>query len=166
MIELTISDYYKSDEIAIIAGVNGVNGLQSGIFVNDDDKIIILLQKNTSPRSIMRYPNVWDEDEVGILHYCGTNKGQIKEIRTQNLQSRLNRHVNMAVYPIHVFSLDPYFKQYTRYMYLGEFSRAKEYDKIVEVDGKNVYSFGLRSKNVDRIHNHITEIISSFRNKN
>jgi len=166
MKKLNIGDYYKSSDVATIAGVNGVNGLQSGIFVNDDDKITILLQKNTSPNSITRYPNVWDEKEVGVLHYCGTNKGQIKEIKTQNLKSKLNRHVDMAIYPIYVFSLDPYFKQYTRYMCLGEFNRAKEYDKMVEVNGKNVYSFGLRSNNTDIIRQHIIGIIRSFENKN
>ncbi len=152
-----IGEYVGVEQIVEEAGVKSAAGLQCGILVNDDDKrttLIIALPGVGTPR----YPNYWDQKKIGVLHYCGTDKGQSKSIPKQNINSRLNSAVNTGVYPIHVYIRHPNHV----FRYMGEFIRCREYDEELENGGKIIYRFGLISKNIDVI----APILNSYFNRN
>ena len=141
-----IGDYVGVQQIVEEAGVKSAAGLQCGILVNDDGKrttLIIALPGAKTPR----YPNYWDQKDVGVLHYCGTDKGQTKRILKQNINSRLNSAVNTGRYPIYVYIRHPNHE----FRYMGEFSRCTEYDEELTNRGKTIYRFGLISKDVDAV---------------
>jgi len=153
---LKIGEFYEANKIAELAGVKGARGLQCGIFVNDNNKTTILIQTISKEGMTENYPNKWDEESIGVLHYCGTNKGQTKDIPKQSLESKLNKHVNEAIFPIHVFVKYP--EQY--FQYLGEFIRLPKYDETINIDGKDIYLFGLVSKNIELTEMIIRKIMS------
>ena len=141
-----IGEFVGVQQIVEEAGVKSPAGLQCGILVNDKDKRTTLIIALPGGR-IPRYPNYWDRKEIGVLHYCGTDKGQIKSIPKQNIESRLNSAVNTGRYPIHVYIRHPNYD----FRYMGEFVRCREYDEELENRGKIIYRFGLISKNVDEV---------------
>jgi len=153
---LKIGEFYKATDIAELAGVKGPRGLQCGILVNDSNKITILIQTIPKYGMTENYPNKWDKESIGVLHYCGTNKGQIKSIPKQSLESKLNKHVNEAIFPIHVFVRYP--KHH--FQYLGEFIRLPKYDETIIINDKDVYLFGLVSKNIELTETIIHKIMS------
>jgi len=77
-------------------------------------------------------------------------------IPKQNLESKLNKYLNEAIYPIIVFVRYPDH----RFRYMGEFMRLPKYDCTFDLYDKDVYSFGLVSKNIDTVENIICEILS------
>ena len=153
--KLSIGDVISSDELAIIAGVKNGLGLQCGILVNDKDRLTVLVMSCTSSGITSNYPNYWDEETIGILHYCGTNKGLTKVASKQNLNSRLNKAVNEGTYPIQVYArIDA-----GMYRYLGLFKRIPALDKELIYEGRTIYQFGLVSTNIDSSSKYIEDII-------
>ena len=128
---------------------------RGGILVNNVDRKLILIQK-TSSKEPLNYPNYWDEKCIGLLHYCGTNKHQSKEIEEQNLNVQENDILNKGTYPIYVYL---YYQNGT-YRYLGTFSRLPKYDDVLFYNGKRMHRFGLISNNIEAVHPYIDEIIS------
>ena len=100
---LKLGDFYNVNGISTLAGVKNNRGIQCGILVNETKKITVLIQTISGKGYVGPYPNRWDEVTIGVLHFCGTNKGLRKEIKKQNLESKLNKHVNKELFPIHVF---------------------------------------------------------------
>jgi hypothetical protein len=130
-------------------------GLQSGIIVNEKDKRTILVQTIAKDSNSNPYPNRWDEYIPGMIHYCATRKGVLSSVKTINLESKLNKCVNLNIYPIYIFVRYP--EKYFRFM--GEFVRLPKYDeKIVDKDGKEIFIFSLISKNIDLVMPYINEI--------
>lgn len=148
-----IGDYVCVDELVSLAGVKNSYGIQCGILVNDVASSIILIPK--LPTSIQNYPNQWDPEIVGLLHFCGTNKGQTKQVTEQTLHSKLNKSVNDGVHPINVYIRYPD----KRYRFMGEFARVPKYDEWIELDGKRVIVFGLMSKNIKETEAIIKEMM-------
>ncbi len=149
------SQVFAKDLIEFSA-VNGPAGLQSGIIVNDEDQRTILVQTISNYWETNPYPNTWDENIPGMIHYCATRKGVSSSIHTINLESRLNRFVNLNIYPIYIFVRYPD----KTFRFMGEFVRLPEYDERKMVNGYEVYVFALISKNVEAIEGTVREIKS------
>lgn len=133
---LEIGEQIAKGELAPLVGAKP-GGTQCGILVNPEQRFTVLVF-----RSSANYPNKFDVDVPGLLLYCGTNKGQTREVSRQNLDSRLNRHVNEEIYPIYVLIDGGHY-----YISLGRFTRASEYDQWLTIKSKEVYRFGLMSVN-------------------
>lgn len=151
-----IGSFVNVDYIVRETGVVSEMGLQCGILVNDKSQKIILIQHPHSGNNA-GYPNYWDEKCIGMLHYCGTNKGQTKEFDRQNLNSRLNGSLNNGKYPIYVYVKFPG----PKYMFMGRFTRLPLYDEELEYKGKTIYRFGLVSNNIDATEPLIRDLISN-----
>ena len=128
---------------------------RGGILVNNMDRKLILIQK-ASNKEPLNYPNYWDENCIGLLHYCGTNKHQSKRVEEQSLSVQENDILNKGSYPIHVYL----YYQKGKYRYLGTFSRLPKYDDVLVYNEKRMHRFGLISNNIDTVHSYIDEIIS------
>ncbi len=143
-----------ANDLIDFSGVDGPMGLQSGIIVNDRDRRTILVQTVSSDRD-NPYPNEWDDEIPGIIHYCATRKGIASSASGISLESRLNRHVNLNIYPIFLFVRYPD----RTFRFMGEFVRLPKYDRGYFVnEGKEGYMFALISKNIDSIERFIDEI--------
>jgi len=155
---MQIGDYIEAPELAKLAGVRNARGMQCGILINKKTNLTIIKPKLPDKKRPLDYPNRWDSDKIGILHFCGTNKGQSSKQIIQNLESPLNKHVNEAIFPIHVFLCYPD----SRYRYMGEFIRTPQHDKWVELDGKKVISFGLISKDIEKTKQIIIKMMNPY----
>ncbi len=149
-----IGSYVSVDYIIRETGVVSEMGLQCGILVNDKDQKIILIQ-HLNNKNNEKYPNYWDEKSIGMLHYCGTNKGQTKEFNRQNLNSKLNGALNDGKYPIYVYVRYPG----PKYRFMGRFTRLPKYDEELNYHEKVIYRFGLISNNIDATESIIRELI-------
>ncbi len=151
-----IGDIVKIDVLIKMAGVKNEYGLQSGILVNDNDKLSILKMEQKNDSINVNYPNYWDEQTIGILHYCGTDKGLTKKSPDQNLNSKLNNAIFTGKYPIHVFV-----KQEGKlFLYLGVFERIPAMDVKLEYKNHMIYQFALVSRNIDAVEPYISKILN------
>ena len=130
-------------------------GFWGGILVNDRDNSLILIQ-NEDRSKPSKYPNYWDENVIGLLHYCGTNKHQSKNIPAQNLKVAENKILNEGSRPIFVYLRI----KASKYIFLGEFIRVPKYDDEIEYDGKIMYRFGLISSNISAIRHIVMNLIN------
>ena len=90
-----------------------------------------------------------------MIYYCATRKGIVSSISKINLDSRLNRHVNLNIYPIYLFVRYPA----KTFRFMGEFICLPKYDRGLFVsDGKEGYMFALISKIIDLIEQYVNEI--------
>lgn len=144
----------STDDLVEFSDVDGPMGLQSGIIVNDKDRRTILVQTISDDRK-NPYPNEWDDKIPGMIHYCATRKGLSTSISKINLDSRLNKHVNLNIFPIFLFVRYPN----KTFRFMGEFIRLPRYDRGYFVsEGKEGYMFALISKNIDSIEDYIDGI--------
>jgi len=155
---LQIGDYIEVSDLIELAGVKNAYGTQCGIIVNKKSNLTIIKPKLPTKKRPTDYPNEWDPKITGLLHFCGTNKGQTSKQTIQNLNSNLNKHVNEGIFPIYVYVCYPN----NTYRYMGEFVRVPQYDEWVELDGKKIISFGLISKNINETERIITEMIDVY----
>ena len=151
----SVGDVLNSEEVARFSGVKNSNGLQCGILVNDIDKVSVLIMGRKENNIASYYPNYWDEKTIGILHYCGTNKGLAKDIPKQSLDSKLNSAIYRRTYPIHVMVRNPD----KTYLYLGIFERIPDMDKPIDYDNRIIYQFALVSRNIDKVESLIKELM-------
>jgi len=149
-----LGEELDSDDLIAFSGVDGFRGLQSGIIVNDEEKRTILIQTIAPNKDQNPYPNKWDDVIPGMIHYCATRKGISTSVNTLSMDSKLNRHVNLNIFPIYLFVRYPD----KSFRFMGEFVRLPKYDEKHVSDGKDVYVFALISKNIDKIEGYVSEI--------
>lgn len=142
------------EEIIEFANVEGPTGLFGGIRVNDKNKRTILIQTIHSNVDSNPYPDRWDDDIPGMVHYCATRKGVPSSVTSVNLNSKLNMFVNLGIYPIFLFVRFPD----KTYKYMGEFIRLSKYDEDYVLNGYQVYVFALISKNINAIQDTVSDI--------
>lgn len=148
-----IGECIDSDAFVKAANLDSKKAIRGGIFFNEKEESIVLLQRVGEKPA---YPNYWDEDCIGLLHYCGTNKGLSSSCDKQTLApDTLNGRLNEGLYPIHLYVL----RKDNSYCYFGKFTRLKKYDEELEIKGRVVYRFGLISNNIDSIRPMVCDII-------
>ena len=89
---------FEKGLLSYIVGVNGPTGTQCGILPNYKEEFTVLVLNPDSTT----YPNKQDEKTPGLLLYCGTSKGQTKNKKEQNPNSKLNKHLKDEIFPIYV----------------------------------------------------------------
>ena len=148
-----IGEFIDSDSFAIVADVNGKNGIRGGIFHNKQDNSLFLIQNMR--QEDQKYPNYWDKGCIGLLHYCGTDKGITSRSEGQSVNpDTLNGLLKEGKCPIHL-----YLRENTnRYCYFGRFTRLPKYDEKLKINNRLVYRFGLVSNNIDVLTPRISEI--------
>ena len=150
-----IGECIDSDAFVKAANLDSKKAIRGGIFFNEKEESIVLLQRVGEKPA---YPNYWDEDCIGLLHYCGTNKGLSSSCDKQTLApDTLNGRLNEGLYPIHLYVL----RKDNSYCYFGKFTRLKKYDEELEIKGRVVYRFGLISNNIDSIRPMVCDIIET-----
>lgn len=150
-----IGECIDSDAFVKATNLESKKAIRGGIFFNEKEENIILLQRVGKEPA---YPNYWDEDCIGLLHYCGTNKGLSSSCDKQTLASdTLNGRLNEGLYPIHLYVSH----KANSYCYFGKFTRLKKYDEELKIDDRTVYRFGLISNNIDAIRPMVCSIIES-----
>lgn len=148
-----IGECIDSDAFVKAVNLDSKKAIRGGIFFNEKEECIVLLQRVGKAPA---YPNYWDEDCIGLLHYCGTNKGLSSGCDKQTLApGTLNGRLNEGLYPIHLYVL----RKDNSYCYFGKFTRLKKYDEELEIKGRVVYRFGLISNNIDSIRPMVCDII-------
>ena len=138
----------------MIADVNGKEGIRGGIFHNKKENSLILIQN--LKQEDQKYPNYWDERCIGLIHYCGTDKGITSKSEGQSVNpDTLNGLLNEGKCPIHL-----YLRESTdRYCYFGRFTRLPKYDEKLRINNRLVYRFGLVSNSIDVLAPRISEIM-------